>query len=143
MALLDTIKSKSLTARKAGAAGRADALLLSTLLGEIETLAKAGRGEITDAVVVTIVKKFVKNIDETTAHVADEDRLAALMAERELLSSFLPKQLDEQELGALIELIVEGLEKPNVGDVMRALKVSHAGQYDGALASKLLKARFA
>jgi hypothetical protein len=26
---------------------------------------------------------------------------------------------------------------------MRALKVSHAGQYDGALASKLLKARFA
>jgi uncharacterized protein YqeY len=151
--LLDTIKTASLAARKARKTD--DALLLSTLLGEIETLAKGGKGEMTDAVVVTVIKKFIKNNQETVETVlgglpdgvqlkeaADVyHKVGILNAEQRLLTSFLPRQLTEEELVVLINGLINGGAK-DIGDCMKLLKTNHAGTYDGALASKLLKAKF-
>lgn len=152
MTLLDQIKAKYLEVRKARNADASASL--STLLGEIETLAKAGKGEITDAVVVTVVKKFMKNLDETiTAFVDrlptstndpadDKAKFDALRLERALYETFLPKQLTENEIGHLLDGMIAAGAK-DVGDCMKRLKADYAGQYDGAVASKLLKAKFA
>jgi uncharacterized protein len=138
MTLLNTIKAASLTARKARKTD--EAALLSTLMGEIETLAKAGRGELTDAVVVTVIKKFIKNIDQVI-EVVEPNSIGGQNAikEKQLLEAFLPKQLSEQELQALID----DMGCTNIGDAMKLLKQNYAGTYDGAMASKILKAKFA
>lgn len=142
MTLLDRIKATSLIARKAR--DTVTAASLTTLLGEIETLSKAGRGEVTDEAIVTVVKKFIKNIDENLRVLGQTDGLVldAMHAEKELYSQFLPKQLTEDELLGLINKMV-GEGAKNVGDCMKRLKLEHAGTYDGATASRLLKAVFA
>lgn len=135
MLIIDSLKIAQLNARKAR--DSATATTLSTVIGEIENLAKAGKGEMNDAVVTTVIKKFLKNIDETLKLVPSDH----LAHEKKLLESFLPKQLTEAELDAVIDkLIAEG--STNVGDAMKALKNSYAGTYDGAQASKLLKDKF-
>lgn len=136
MTLFEQIKVVYLEKRKAREAEAVGSL--STLIGEIETLAKAGRGDADDASVVAVVKKFIKNLDET-AKVAPSDKLAR---ERVLFESFLPKQLSAQELNVLIDGFVAG-GASNVGETMKLLKQHHAGTYDGAMASMILKARFA
>lgn len=152
MTLIEQIRSKYLELRKAHNA--AAVASLSTLIGEIENAAKNGK-TMTDADVVNIVKKFIKNIDEAISAVlggipdgvalkdAAEQyhRIGALNEERKLYEQFLPKQLNEAELMFVIdELVSRGLT--NVGAVMKALKAYHGGHYDGALASKILKAKF-
>lgn len=142
MALIDTIKAASLEARKARNAPAAASL--STLIGEVETLAKAGRGDLSDAVVVTIIKKFLKNVNDTIALLPVDDTSGpfdALLKEKALYESFLPRQLDVAELTALIDsMIVDGVL--DVGDAMKRLKLNHAGTYNGAEASAILKQRF-
>ena len=142
MSLIETIKAEYLTQRKARASWQVASL--STLIGEIETLAKGGKGELTDAVVVAVVKKFIKNIDETLKVVSATAvaETALLRSERELYEQFMPKQLSEAQLTFVIDEIVAA-GHTNVGDVMKALKTDHGGHYDGAMASTILKARFA
>lgn len=63
MTLIQQIKDKQIAARKSG-----DSLasLYTTLLGEASIIGKnAGNRETTDVEVVAVVKKFIKNIDET------------------------------------------------------------------------------
>lgn len=142
MTIIDNIKAESLTLRKARRS--AEAASLTTLLGEIETLAKAGKGEMTDAVVVTVVKKFIKNIDDSirvNLERGGAEVVAGLQAERKLYEQFLPKQLSAEEVESLIDsMIASGMS--SVGDCMKALKTDHAGTYDGSVASAILKRKF-
>lgn len=142
MTLIEQIKTASLVARKARETDIASSL--TTLLGEIETLAKAGKGELTDAVVITIVKKFIKNIDETIKAIdgrGNHSAVGRLHDEKVMYQQFLPKQLTTDELEVLIDSFIAGGVN-NVGDAMKRLKVDHAGTYDGAIASRILKARY-
>lgn len=142
MTLIEQIKTEYMVQRRARASWQVASL--STLIGEIETLAKGGKGELTDAVVVTVVKKFIKNIDETLKVVAETAvaETALLRSERALYEQFLPKQLNEAELKFVIDELIAG-GHITVGDVMKALKTDHGGHYDGATASTILKAKFA
>ena len=137
MTILENIKAASLAARKARETAKAS--LLSTLIGEIETAAKSGKS-VNDDDVIAVVKKFIKNIDESLVHVTRTSALVAddMRAEKEILESFLPQQLSEAELKALLQTyIAEGAK--NVGDLMKRLKAEKAGLYDGGMASKLAK----
>lgn len=142
MSLFQTIKADALEARKARSAGTAAAL--TTLIGELETFGKNAGREPTDADVVAFVKKTLKNIGETLGHLPSTDaRFAELMNEMGLFEKYLPTQLTEDELRATIENIIAVGDGATVGDVMKVLKTNFNGQYDGALASTILKARFA
>lgn len=145
--LIDTIKVVQLQARKSYCTRKA--LSLTTLIGEAEAVGKNnGNRAPTDAEVIAVLKKFIKNNRETFDAVNkthDTLRVAEVSAdldeEVELYESFLPKQLSEAELGAIIDsLIVFGTT--NVGAVMKQLKADHAGLYDGAMASRILKGKF-
>ena len=140
MTLFEQVKAVYLEKRKARETEAVASL--STLIGEIETLAKSGRGETTDAVVITMVKKFIKNIQETLALTVDHNTSMHLIAEKMLYEQFLPKQLSHEDLALVIDGIIAA-GNVNVGDAMKSLKASHGGMYDGAKASQILKGRFA
>lgn len=141
MTLLATLKADALAARKARATETATSL--TTLIGELETFGKNAGHEPTDADVVVFVKKTLKNVDEML-RLASPGSIAHSVAttERALFEKYLPKQLSEAELKFVIDELV-AVGHTNVGDVMKALKTDHGGQYDGAMASTILKAKFA
>jgi uncharacterized protein YqeY len=61
-----------------------------------------------------------------------------LEAEIEILKDYLPEQLSEQDVTAIINEIVSGLENPNMGAVMKELAPKIKGRFDGKLASQLV-----
>jgi uncharacterized protein YqeY len=125
------IKNKQIAARKEGSA---DASLLTTLLGEAAMVGKNANRETTDQEVVAVVKKFIKNIDETIAALTTRNQDAgSFLAERAVLEKFLPLQLTE--------LALENIAKQHksMPEFMKFLKENHAGQYDGKLASTVAK----
>jgi uncharacterized protein YqeY len=134
MTLMEQIKTAQVTARKTGAQ---EASLLTTLLGEAAMVGKNANRETTDQEVVAVVKKFVKNIDETiTALTSRNQDASAFLMERGVLEQYLPLQLTELAL----QHIAKGQE--SMPAFMKFLKENHAGQYDGKLASTVAKTVF-
>ena len=131
MALL---KTDQLQARKNRDSVTAN--LLTTLLGEAGMIGKnAGNRETTDDEVIAVVTKFIKNIDETIKHTSATDELTL---ERRILMTYMPKQLTDDELKLTISQYIteQGLEGPkSMGIVMKYLKDTFSGQYDGKAAS--------
>lgn len=131
MTLIDEIKQKQIAARKAGSA---EASLLTTLLGEAAMVGKNAGRETTDQEVIAVIKKFIKNIDETVSALSSRGQDAAsFLAERSVLERFLPLQLTEL---ALLNIAQNHKSMP---EFMKFLKENHAGQYDGKLASIVAK----
>jgi uncharacterized protein YqeY len=61
-------------------------------------------------------------------------------AEIEVIERYLPEQLDENEARQAIAAIIEELglsSKKDLGTVMKEVKMRHAGQIDGKLASSI------
>lgn len=147
MSLITEIKAMQVTARKAYDAKKA--LTLTTLIGEAEMVGKNAGREVTDAEVLATIKKFIKNIDSTLEVIKGVPDKANVVedcqAERDLLESFMPKQLDEQGLTTAVQTIVDGhvsafSVKPSMGAVMGFLKATYEGRYDGKMASTVVKA---
>lgn len=149
MSLFKTIQEAQIQARKARVTAD-DAIrvsLLTTLLGEAAAVGKnAGNRDTTDAEVVAIVKKFLKNIEETQTAVVGkpfaEDAQHRLDVEKAALAAFLPAQLDESELRQALQALAWtlGTAGPkDLGRLMKALKDQYDGRYDGKLASVLCK----
>ena len=142
MSLLQQIKGAQLIARKSKAT--LAAALLTTLIGEAEMIGKnAGNRETTDAEVVAVIKKFIKNIDETLEALkfSSDGRVQDANLEKRILETFLPKQLSEDELRKIVEDIKSEINatQKDMGKVMGLLKARHDGLYDGKLASTLVK----
>jgi len=141
MSIVQKIRADLLTARKNRNTHRSG--LLSTLLGDVEAVGKNAQRETTDAESVAVVKKFLKNVQIThEALMASEsdvdDLLTHNLSEKLIYETFLPQQLSEAQLRVVLgDIIFSGAT--SVGDIMKALKSQHAGLYDGALASRLIK----
>jgi uncharacterized protein YqeY len=131
MTLMIEIKEKQIAARKAGTG---EASLLTTLLGEAAMVGKNAGRETTDQEVVAVVKKFIKNIDETITALQTRNQLFTQYAvEREILEQFLPQQLTESTLFEVAK------SQPDMPTFMKHLKENFAGQYDGKIASMIAK----
>jgi uncharacterized protein len=139
--LMSKVQAASLEARKAKQADRAAVLV--TLYAEIQKVGKdAGNRDTTDEEAVRVVKKFLKGVDEFLAVSTDDGTRARLELEKEILESFLPTQADEatlrQAIGDVVSTLADKGPK-SVGVVMKALKERFGGNYDGNLASKLVR----
>lgn len=140
---MQTIKTQQLQARKDRATVKAS--ILTTLIGEAAMIGKNdGSRETSDLEVVAVIKKFVKNIDESIkAPSLDAASYVRLVAEREILVGFLPKQLNNADLLSTIYAIITEVNAKtpqDMGKVMKTLKAKHDGQFDGTIASALIKA---
>lgn len=135
MSLLSRIRDDAVTARKAK---DPKAGVLVTLIGEADTAMKGLKAPrpLSDAEIVAIVQKFIKNIDETLK-VAKGDAFDKARAERAAIEVYLPRQMTRDEMTAFVT--AAAAEGANLGQIMARLKAEHAGQYDGKLASVIVK----
>jgi uncharacterized protein YqeY len=112
--------------------------LLSTLFAEIFTLSKSGN-ELTEDDELRVIKKFIKNIDETLALEITEDKKSSLNSEKEILESYLPKQLSRDEVEKIVdEMISQGKV---MKDIMAYFKENYTGRYDGRTVSEIVRAK--
>lgn len=112
MSLLNQIKADSLEARKAGA--KNSAALLTTLYSEAAAVGKNnGNRESTDEEVIKVVRRFVKNNDETLGHLREvqaglaDNEIAKVSAELTILRSYLPAELTDENIQEAIAYVVQ------------------------------------
>lgn len=128
----------------------------STRLGTIRLLQAAmkqrevdERIELADADVISIIEKMLKQRRDSIAayESAKRDDLADVeKAEVLVLQAYLPKQLTEEEVAALLEQVVAdtgAASMKDMGKVMAAIKPLVAGKADMGKISGLIKARLA
>lgn len=90
--------------------------LLSVIKGEIQTIEKNnGTENLSDDEVTKILNKTVKSLKETNASFPSEQTAEELF----IVESYLPKQMNEEEIKAKINELVEG-GAGNVAEIMRA-----------------------
>jgi uncharacterized protein len=107
----------------------------------------AGKERITDDELLGLLQKMIKQRQESAA-IYDKAGRADLYQQEteeiEIISGFLPKQLDEAETIAAIDAAIAstgavGLR--DMGKAMAELRATYAGRMDFAKASALLKER--
>ncbi len=118
-------------------------MVLSAITNE-EVAGKEKR-ELSDAEVITVLTREAKKRREAAEAFENggrADRAAAERAEGEVIASYLPEQLTEDDIKKLIaETIaaVGAVGPSDMGKVMGSLKAKVAGKADGALVSSLVK----
>ncbi len=68
-----------------------------------------------------------------------DETVAQAAAEQSIIEAYLPAQMDAAGLEAAIRAIAAELGSAQIGPVMAELRARHAGQFDGKLASQLIK----
>jgi len=107
----------------------------------------AGKGEATDAELLELFAKMIKQREESEKIYRDAGRAELAQQEAEeiaIIREFLPKQLSEADTQkAIADAIAEAgaASIKDMGKVMAALKARYAGQMDFAKASALVKAK--
>jgi len=105
------------------------------------------QGRLDDAVVQQVLSTEVKRRREAASSFEAGGRPESAEAERaeaELYAGYLPAQLDDEELTAIVSSVIErlGAEGPQaMGQVMKATMAEVAGQAEGARVSALVQER--
>lgn len=123
--------------------------VLRMVNAEIKRVEVDERRELADADVLSILNKMVKQRQDALAQYqnAQRDDLAEQEAyEIDVIQTFLPQQMNEDELTALVEQLIaesgaQGMQ--DMGKVMGALKAAAGGRADMGRASALVKAKLA
>jgi len=144
----DEIKAAQIAAMKAGEKDRLGAvrLMMAKIKDRDIELRVAAQVPDDDVVVVEVLQKMVKQRRESIAmfESAGRTELAAKeQAEVEVIESFLPRQLSEDETRAAIDAIkaeVGAETVKDMGRVMAVLKERHGSVIDMSKASGLVKA---
>ena len=122
-------------------------MILTSIKNE-EVSGKEAR-DLSDAEVITVLSREAKKRREAAEafdQAGAKDRADQERAEGVVIAEYLPKQLSEDEIKALIaEAITEtGANSPaQMGLVMKSLQPKTAGKADGGLVSSLVKAALA
>jgi uncharacterized protein YqeY len=98
--------------------------------------------ELSEAEISALIRKEANKRAEA-AEFARKANRAELIDENQLqqaiLESYLPQQLDAEALQAKIREIADELGTTQIGPIMGKLRERFAGQYDGKLASDLIR----
>lgn len=90
-----------------------------------------------------VIKYYKKLNDSLELYKNDTERLDELQAEIKVVEEFMPVQLCEADVIAIIDEIIKGLDSPNMGAVMKELSPKIKGQFNGKAASGLVRAALA
>jgi uncharacterized protein YqeY len=147
MALRNRIGDEMKAALRAGERARLSTIRL--LLAAIKQKEVDERSELSDADIVSVIDRMIKQRRESIAAFDAGGRpelSAAERAEIEVLQTYLPQPLSEAELDALIEAAVAGAGVSGpaaMGKVMGALRPQLAGRADMTRVAAMVKARLA
>lgn len=146
MSLLEEIKKDQRELRldyirkgKNGVVGVSDQHMIASLTTLISEASRPGlddgKRESTDAEVISVIKKTISGIKERLDIQYDE----MLHTEMCYLSAYLPDVLSDDDLEMVINDFIDETLDVNIGKVMRFLKETYPGQYDGKRASELTR----
>lgn len=148
MALMDDVRAGMMAAMKNKDKVRKDAL--SALLAAMKSKVIDNKGVLTDDDAIAVVAKEIKQLKETMdtapeSYVEVKEECAAKIA---VLSEFMPKQMDEEEIKEVIRGVLAqlGMEKPEAkqkGIIMKNLMPLVKGKADGKLVNEILATFFA
>ena len=145
----ETISDALKAATKAQDKRRVSTLrLVSAAIKDRDIAARtAGKGEATDAELLELFAKMIKQREESEKIYRDASRAELATQEAEeiaIIREFLPKQLPDADMQkAIADAVAEAgaTSVKDMGKVMAALKSRYAGQMDFAKASALVKAK--
>lgn len=132
--LIETIRKDMQDAKRNKETVKAN--LLSTLYAEIFNQSKSGK-EMTEEDEIKIIRKFIKNADETLSFNVPEDTKNKLNDEKKILEAYLPKQLSKDEIDTIVKKLVS--EGKTMKDIMPFFKENYSGRYDGKTVSEAVK----
>ena len=122
---------------------------LRLIVSAIKDAVIANRGkdskELTDQDIMSLLKKMVKQRNESCEvykKAGREELLASETKEIEIISSFLPKQLSEEETKKICEDVVKKVGAASIkdmGKVMGELKKTHADVLDFSKVGSIIK----
>ncbi|KAA9010122.1 GatB/YqeY domain-containing protein [Histidinibacterium aquaticum] len=127
--------------------------LINAAIKDRDIAARTGEegaaGGVSDDEVLAILGKMVKQRQESARAYEEGGRLdlaAREQAEIEVISEFLPRQLDAEETEAAVDQAIAETGADSIRDmgrVMAALKARHAGQMDFGKVGPMVKDRLA
>jgi hypothetical protein len=137
----DQLKNSLKEAMKAKDSAKMDTLrgLLSAI--QYEEI-QAGVNDLDPAGILTVIKRELKKKNEEIEFAKQANRVDSLeKAKKELviLESLLPKQMDASQLEVEVKNLKVANPAANMGVIMKLLKEKFDGQYDGKLASEIVK----
>jgi uncharacterized protein YqeY len=147
MSLKATIQADMKTALKGGEKERLSVIRM--LLAAIQTSEIEVRGQLSDADVMQIVEKLIKQRKESAKQFTDvghPERATQELSEAEILQGYLPEQLSPAELDALLAEVITATgaaSMKDMGKVMAELRARAQGRADMSVLSGIVKNRLA
>jgi uncharacterized protein YqeY len=99
-----------------------------------------------DEIIALLAKEAKKRQESADLYIkgGSEDRAAKELAEKKIIEAYLPKQLTDEELAAIIDEVIDSVEAsgPQVmGQVIGQVKQRTAGQAEGGRIAQMVKER--
>jgi len=137
--LLKQIKSDSIQAMKSKESVKLSTLRL--LIAEVEKEMKlTGVTELTNSQVETVISRQIKKLDkEIEAYLNVGREFNKQQLEKELLLTYLPKQLSEEEIREVVEHAVNLVSVGEIDNPMKYLSQRLKGKADMGLVSRIVK----
>jgi len=116
------------------------------VIAKVKDLTVNAGKDMTDDVVIAVIAKAVKQREESIAQftaAARAELAEGEKAELDLLRHYLPQQLSEEAVAAVVREVVAALgatSKKDMGRVMKETMARVKGQADGKIVSKLVGA---
>jgi uncharacterized protein YqeY len=147
--LKDQLRADLTTAMKARDETRTRTLRMALTSITNEEVSGSAAHVLTDGDVVKVLTREAKRRREAAAAFADAgraDQAAAERAEEEVLAAYLPAQLDDAELAALVAAAIAetGASGPGgIGQVMKAVMPKVAGRAEGSRVAAAVRTQLA
>ena len=141
--LLSSIQEEVKNSLKSGEKFKASTLRLIVSALKLEEKNKAKT--LTDNEALEILTKMIKQRKDSISQFETANRLELAQKEKDeikIIQNYLPEQLSEEELSALIDEIIEEVNAESIkdmGKVMGVLKPKITGKADAGIASGLVK----
>jgi uncharacterized protein YqeY len=95
---------------------------------------------------IDMLQKEAKKREDTAEiynNAGDNQRSLAEKTEADLIRSYLPKQMEEDDVKAIVDLVIgsEAVEMKDMGRLIGAVKAKTGNSADGAMIARLVKER--
>lgn len=147
MTLLERLDEDLKQALKQGEKARLSVLRM--LRSELKYARIAKGEELAEAEVLEVLSRYARKRKESAEEYEKggrEDLVAKELAEREIVQTYLPRALSEEEIGALVDEVVAELgadSMKQMGPVMKEVLQRSAGRAEGKIVSALVKSKLA
>lgn len=107
--------------------------VLKMVSSKAQMIAKEKKSDVTDEIVSNAIKKELKQLNQTKDSLKgyeDSDLFKSTMNKIQILSGYLPKEMNKEEVEAKVAEILSKVDYPNFGAKMKAVMAELKGKAD-------------